>query len=116
MLYGTSQTTRPSVSGRRIGLPARILLAQPGNALHASAGPAGAQARPAAPAGGPQPGQPGGMRQQLGNAVIARNRDDRPDPAARQRKPLHYPIIPYSGTSSPGAVALQGAAHGRPAT
>jgi hypothetical protein len=114
MLCGTSLTTRPSVSCRLIGLPPRILLPQPGNALHASAGPAGAQARPAAPAGGLQPGQPGGMRQQLDNAVIARNRDDGPDPAAWQRKPLmrpvrsraalhgtHDPILPCSGTSSP---------------
>ena len=62
MLWGTSLTTQPSVSCRFIGLPASILLVQPGNALRASAGPAGAQARTAAAAGGLQPGQPGGVR------------------------------------------------------
>jgi hypothetical protein len=57
MLGGTSLTMRPSASWRLIGLPARIsMLAQPGHALHASAGPAGAQAGPAALAGGLQPG------------------------------------------------------------
>jgi hypothetical protein len=114
MLCGTSLTTQLSVSCRLTGSAAHILLAQSGNALHASAGPAGAQARPAAAAGGLQPGQPGGVRQQLGNAVIARHRDDGPDPAAGQRKPLvrpvccraarhgtHDPIFPCSGTSSP---------------
>lgn len=114
MLCGTSLIPRPPVSRWLIGLPARILLAQPGHALRASASPARAQARPAAPAGGLQPGQPGGVRQQLGNAAIARNRDDGPDPAARQRKPLprpvccrvtrhgvHDTIFPCSATSSP---------------
>jgi hypothetical protein len=56
MLCGTSLTMRPLAPWRLIGLPARIMLAQPGHALHASAGPAGAQARPAALAGGLQPG------------------------------------------------------------
>ena len=99
-------------------------------ALHASASPAGAQARPAAPAGGLQPGQPGGMRQQFGNAVIARNRDDGPDLAAWQRKPLprpvccwaarhgtHNPIFPCSGTSRalcPAGRPLRAAGEGRP--
>jgi len=82
----------PRVSRCLTGLPARILLVQPGHALGAPARPARAQARPAAPAGGLQPGQPGGVRQQLRNAVIARNRDDGPDPAARQRKPLPRPV------------------------
>jgi hypothetical protein len=59
-----------------------------GYALRASAGPARTQARPAAPAGGPQTGQPGAVRQQLGDAAGPRNGDDRPDPAAGQRQPL----------------------------
>jgi hypothetical protein len=84
--------------------------AQPGHALRASAGPARAQARPAAPAGGQQAGQPGGRRQQLINAVVAGHRHHGPDPATGQGKPLprpvrrgaagrrtHYPIFPRPG-------------------
>ncbi len=73
-------------------LPADLLSAEPGYALRASAGPARTQARPAAPADGPQAGQPGGVRQQLGYAAGARNGDDRPDPAAGQRQPLPWPL------------------------
>jgi hypothetical protein len=75
-----------------IGLPAGLLSGQPGNALRAAAGTAGARARPAAPAGGQQAGQPGCMRQQLGSAAIARDRGDEPDPAAGQGKPLPRPM------------------------
>jgi hypothetical protein len=74
------------------GLNAGLLYAEPGYALRAPAGPARTQARPAAPAGGPQAGQPGGIRQQLGDAAGARNGDDGPDPAAGQRQPLPRPI------------------------
>ena len=80
------------VSRRPAGLRAGLLYAEPGYALRASAGPARTEARPAAPAGGPQAGQPGGIGQQLGYAARARNGDDRPDPAARQRQPLPRPI------------------------
>src|SRR5580693_10333292 len=87
------------------GLPAGILVTQPGHAIHASAGPPGAEARPAAPAGANGPGQPGGMRHQLDLAVLAGNRDHRPDPAARQRKPLPRPVAcrlaAWNGTHSP---------------
>ena len=76
----------PRASARRLngGLP----YAELGDALRASAGPARTQARPAAPAGRPQAGQPGTIRQQFGDAAGARNGDDRPDPAAGQRQPL----------------------------
>ena len=74
------------------GSGAGLLSAQPGNALRAAAGPAGAQPRSAAPAGRPQAGQPRGIRQQLGRAASARDRDNGPDLAARQRKPLSRPI------------------------
>lgn len=83
--------TPPSVRGHLITRRVRFMLTQPGDALCASAGPARTQARPATPAGGLQPGHPGGIGQQLGNAVIARDGDDWPDPAARQRKPLPRP-------------------------
>src|SRR6266480_6803675 len=73
------------------GLLAGLLCAEPGYAFRASAGPARTQARPATPAGGPQTGQPGAIRQQLGYAAGARNRDDRPDPATGQRQPLSRP-------------------------
>ena len=75
-------------SRRPAGLNAGLLYAELGHALRASAGPARTQARPAAPAGRPQAGQPGAVRQQLGDAAGARNGDDRPDPAAGQRQPL----------------------------
>jgi len=45
------------------------------------------QTRPAAPIGRQQAGQLRGMRQQFGSAAIAQDRDDGPDPAARQGKP-----------------------------
>ena len=77
---------------RAAGLHADLLYAKPGDALRASAGPARTQARPAAQAGGPQMGQPGGIRQQLGYPPRARHGDDRPDPAAGQRQPLPRPI------------------------
>jgi hypothetical protein len=70
------------------GLKAGLLYAELGYALRASAGPARTQARPAAPAGGPQAGQPGSIRQQLGDATGAWDGYDRPDPAAGQRQPL----------------------------
>jgi DivIVA domain-containing protein len=72
----------------RAELGAGLVYAEFGYALRASAGPARTQARPAAPAGGPQAGQPGAIRQQLGDAAGARNGDDRPDPAAGQRQPF----------------------------
>ena len=89
-----SSDTQPPATRQQppAGLRADLLDAQPGYALRASAGPARTQARPAAPAGGPQAGQPGGIRQQLGHAAGARNGDDRPDAAARQRQPLSRPI------------------------
>jgi hypothetical protein len=62
------------------GLQAGLLEAEPGDALRAPAGPARTQTGPAAPAGGPQPGQPGAIGQQLGYTAGARNRDDRPIP------------------------------------
>ena len=71
---------------------AGLLLVQPGNALRAAAGPPGAQPWPAAPAGRQQPGQPGGMCQQLGSAVLARHRHNGPDPAAWQGKPFPRPV------------------------
>ena len=71
---------------------ASFLHAQLGNALRAATGPARTQPRTAAPAGRLQPGQPRRIRQQLGRAAIARDRDDGPDPAARQSKPLPRPI------------------------
>jgi hypothetical protein len=93
VLCGTGVTTRRALVPDRPIVPAgRILLAQHGDALRASAGPARAQAGPAALAGRLQPGQPGGKRQELGNAVIARNGDHGPDPAAWQRKPLPRPV------------------------
>jgi hypothetical protein len=70
------------------GLDAGLLYAEFGYALRASARPARTQARPAAPAGGPQAGQPRAIRQQLSDAAGARNGDDRPDPATGQRQPL----------------------------
>ena len=70
------------------GLTAGLLDPELGYALRASAGPARTQARPAAPAGGPQTGQPGAIGQQFGDAAGSRNGDDRPDPAAGQRQPL----------------------------
>ena len=85
---GPSITARSMSGGSGVGL----LSAQPGNALHAAAGPARSQTRPAAPAGRPQAGQPGGMRQELGSVAIARDGDDGPDAAARQGKPLPRPI------------------------
>jgi deazaflavin-dependent oxidoreductase (nitroreductase family) len=78
-------------------LHAGLLYPEPGYALRASAGPARTQARPAAPAGGPQAGQPGGIRQQLDYAAGTRNGDDGPDPAAGQRQPLPRPI--FCGTA-----------------
>jgi len=83
---------KSAVSCWPAGLHADLLYAKPGDALRASAGPARTQARPAARAGGPQAGQPGGVRQQLGYAPRARHGDDRPDPAAGQRQPLPRPI------------------------
>lgn len=74
------------------GSGAGLLSAQPGNALRAAAGPARAQAPPAARAGRPQAGQPRGIRQQFGSAAIARDGDDGPDAAARQGKPLPRPV------------------------
>jgi NUDIX domain len=70
------------------GLNAGLLHAELGYALRASAGPARTQARHATPANGPQAGQPGAIRQQLGDAAGPRNGDDRPDPTAGQRQPL----------------------------
>src|SRR5580704_4094700 len=70
------------------GLTAGLLDPELGYALRASAGPARTQARPAAPAGGPQTGQPGAIGQQFGDAAGARNGDYRPDTAAGQRQPL----------------------------
>ena len=79
----------PKPAGLRpAGLSAGLLFPELGYALRAPAGPARTQARPAAPAGGPQAGQPGAIRQQLGDAAGPRNGDDRPDPAAGQRQPL----------------------------
>src|ERR1700685_1182013 len=87
------------------GLPAGILVAQPGHAFDASAGPPGAEARPTAPAWANGPGEPGGMRHQLDLAVLAGNRDRRPNPPARQRKPLPRPVAcrlaAWNGTHSP---------------
>jgi hypothetical protein len=85
---GPSMITRsmPGSSG------ACFVSAQPGNAWRAAAGPARAQARFSAPAGRQQPGQPRGMRHQLVGTVIARDGDDGPDPAARQREPLPRPV------------------------
>jgi Barstar (barnase inhibitor) len=62
------------------------------HALDAAAGAAGTETGPAAPAGGAQPGQPGVVRQQFGDAASAGNRDDRPDTAAGQGKPLPGPV------------------------
>src|SRR6266487_160770 len=106
---GSSRTQPPTAARRRktgcsrtaaltevpglwpAGLHAGLLCAEPGYAFRASAGPARTQARPTAPAGGPQAGQPGAIRQQLGYAAGTRNRDDRPDPATGQRQPLSRP-------------------------
>jgi hypothetical protein len=74
------------------GNGAALLSAQPCNALRTAAGPARAQPRSAAPAGRPQAGQPRGMRQQLGRAASARDRDNGPNLAAGQGKPLSRPI------------------------
>ena len=100
----TSGHLRPSVIF--IGLrPPLVVVAQPGHALDAAAGPARAEPGPAAPAGADGPGQPGGMRYQLELAVIAGNRDNGADPAARQRKPLPRPVVcrraARSGTHNP---------------
>jgi hypothetical protein len=93
-------------------LSAGLLHAQIGHAFGASAGPAGTQAGPSAPAGGAQPGQPGGVGQQFGDAATARHRNDGPDPAAGQSKPFprpnvrrlgwhgtHDSILPYGSAS-----------------
>jgi hypothetical protein len=69
-----------------------LLGPQQRNARGIAAGPAGAQARSAALAGRPQAGQPHGVRHQLGSAASARHRDDGPNPATRQGKPLPRPI------------------------
>jgi hypothetical protein len=39
-----------------------------------------------------QPGEPGGVRQQLGDAVLAANGNDWPDPATGQGKPFPRPL------------------------
>jgi hypothetical protein len=80
---GSSRRRRAGAGG--------LLSAEPGYARRASAGPARPQAGAAAPAGGPQPGQPGAIGQQLGDPAGAWNGDDRPDPAAGQRQPLPRP-------------------------
>ena len=89
--YALDKTGWQQDIGRRqrpAGLSVGLLDPELGYAVRASAGPARTQARPAAPAGGPQAGQPGAIGQQLGDAAGPRNGDDRPDPAAGQRQPL----------------------------
>ena len=94
------------------GSGAGFLSAQPGNALRAATGPARTQTRSAAPAGRLLAGQPRRMRQQLSSTAFAGNRDDGPNPAAGQGKPLlrpnsggagwhgtHRPIFPCRATS-----------------
>ena len=73
---------------------------QRGYAFLASAGTARSQPRLAAPADWMLPGQPGAVSQQFGGAVITRNRDHGPDPAAGQGKPL--PRLTFSGVVGHG--------------
>jgi deoxycytidylate deaminase len=73
-------------------LSAVLLQAQLGDALGATAGPAGTQQRLAALAGGVQPGLPRGVRQQLGDAVLAGHRHHGTDPAAGHGQPLPRPV------------------------
>ena len=84
----------PHPAGRvRHRLSACLLPAQFGHAFGAPAGPAGTQAGPSAAAGRAQPGQPGGVGQQLGDAAAARHRNDGPDPPAGQSKPFPRPDV-----------------------
>ena len=115
-----ARTHRPHLDLQRVQVPDDppyplylCASAQLGYALRASAGPAGAEAGPAAPAGGPQPRQPDVIRQQFGGPVITRNGDHGPDPAAGHGQPLprpahrgaavqpgtHTPIFTRSATS-----------------
>ena len=90
---GRCTAARVQAADARPGrLHAGLLCPEPGYAFRASAGPARTQARPAAPAGGPQAGQPGAIRQQFRDSAGARHGDDRPDPATGQGQPLPRPI------------------------
>ena len=84
--------------------------AQLGHTLRAAARPPGAQPRPPAVTGGPEPGQPGFVGQQLVDPVLGRHRHHRPDPAAGHGQPLtrllgersdrfrtHTPLSPVRG-------------------